>query len=187
MSTWKPASVYPKRTVSSADVKAFANTWSNVTVQGPMLFPWGKHKGTPVKDVPRDYLDWAVRSADKMSPELRDECERVLGLPAGSTTPPPETELLKSRIYELESALNTHMHEAAALRRELVQKDHQIRSMSRTETRDQPTDMDRFRRIVKGWFAAMSRKFHPDLGGSAEKQTVLNLAYRDLIGRLDKS
>lgn len=37
------------------------------------------------------------------------------------------------------------------------------------------------RAIVKTWYGQLSRKFHPDLGGSIEKQTVLNECRSALI------
>jgi len=40
--------------------------------------PFGKHKGMPLKDVPLDYLDWALRNLQDLSPDLRWSMQRVL-------------------------------------------------------------------------------------------------------------
>jgi hypothetical protein len=47
------------------------------TADSPM--PWGKHAGTPLSRVPPDYLRWAVRSADKLTGDLRRAVLEVLG------------------------------------------------------------------------------------------------------------
>lgn len=161
-----------------------------------MIFPWGKHRGIPVKDVPKDYLDWAIHNADKMSPELRAECERVLGLPAGSTTPlpepplpePPENEKLRSENETLWKRAGVLEKQNQDLARRVTDLLNQISILSRrSSTDDKPTDLGRFRRIIKQWFGAMSRRYHPDMGGSVAAQTVLNTCYHDLIERLDNA
>jgi len=50
-----------------------------------------------------------------------------------------------------------------------------------------PTDSQLFIRILKQWYTSMSRIFHPDMGGTAEKQAVLNQCYNDLKKRLEES
>src|SRR5208283_3515914 len=65
--------------------------------------PWRKHKGTPIDQVPRDYLIWVVRNADALKPELRKEIEDELGMRPGeanvgfnlAATPPESLESLK--------------------------------------------------------------------------------------------
>jgi hypothetical protein len=53
------------------------------------------------------------------------------------------------------------------------------------EKREKVSGMDMFRRVVKQVFAGLSRKHHPDAGGSVERQMVVNDFYRELIGRMD--
>lgn len=42
-----------------------------------VVMPFGKHKGTPIRDVPRDYLTWLTQRSDVRG-ELREEIEHVL-------------------------------------------------------------------------------------------------------------
>lgn len=42
-----------------------------------MLMPFGKHKGTEVKDCPKHYLNWAIRNLDLFDP-LKSEIKRAL-------------------------------------------------------------------------------------------------------------
>lgn len=42
--------------------------------------PWGKHKGTPVAEVPHDYLRWLIGRGGDMQADLKQEIERVLGI-----------------------------------------------------------------------------------------------------------
>jgi hypothetical protein len=132
-----------------------------------------------------------------MKPDLRREIETFLGLPLGSTGPSPSkpgdvklndikanetlTEDEKSIIKQMKTAWGKDQ----ARLKELERENRELRAELEAVKKNTPTDSDVFRRIVKQWFAAMSRKFHPDLGGSAEKQTIVNLLYRDLIARLE--
>ncbi|EJY56249.1 DNA polymerase III, epsilon subunit [Alicyclobacillus hesperidum URH17-3-68] len=47
--------------------------------------PFGKHRGVPLRDVPLDYLDWALRNMQDLSPDLRWSIERVLERAWGRT------------------------------------------------------------------------------------------------------
>jgi hypothetical protein len=40
---------------------------------------------------------------------------------------------------------------------------------------------DDLRRAIKHWYASMSRRFHPDLGGSVKEMIVVNLCHDTLI------
>jgi len=42
-----------------------------------VVMPFGKHKGTPIRDVPTDYLQWLLQCGDVRG-ELRKEIESVL-------------------------------------------------------------------------------------------------------------
>lgn len=174
------------------------SAWENVTVSvGAGAFPWGKHKGKQLADVPRDYLEWALRDADMMKPDLRHRIEEFLGLPIGSTGPPPSTPgdvklgevaanaLLSDEEKLLIKQMKTSWGKDQTRLMELERENANLRAELAIVRHDVPSDLDLFRRIVKQWFAAMSRRFHPDLGGNAEKQTIVNLLYRDLISRLE--
>ena len=54
----------------------------------PSVLPFGKHKGKPINEVPRDYLVWLIGNATIQKPGLREEIEAYLGLPKGSTKNP---------------------------------------------------------------------------------------------------
>jgi hypothetical protein len=165
--------------------------WANVTVTGPTVWPWGKHKGKALQDAPRDYLEWAVHNADAMKPELRAELEKILGLPPGSTGPPPskpseikpDESLSQEDRSQLAQVKKAWAKDQARLK-ELETENRELRAALDSARKDKPSDVQVFRRIVKQWFGSMSRRFHPDAGGSLERQTVLNLCYSDLMGRL---
>jgi len=43
------------------------------------IFPFGKHAGKPIKQVPRSYVRWCLKNFDKISPDLKMTFETVLG------------------------------------------------------------------------------------------------------------
>lgn len=156
--------------------------------------PWGKHKGTPLKDVPRDYLLWVLREADKAAPELKAEIQQVLDaddsnrpLFSGDDSGDPQAEEIahwQARYFEADKRAKAAEAKALEFKRQAsAVRDNRVRELEallRAATQDRPTDADKFRRIIKRWYGAMSRKYHPDLGGSAERQTVVNDCYRGL-------
>ena len=54
----------------------------------PPVMPWGKHKGVPLADVPEDYLNWILKNAENMSPELRAQIEQAQAARAAARPPP---------------------------------------------------------------------------------------------------
>jgi hypothetical protein len=44
---------------------------------------------------------------------------------------------------------------------------------------------EHLRRAIKQWYASMSRRFHPDLGGSVKEMVVVNLCHDTLIELLE--
>ena len=46
---------------------------------GSMPMPWGKHKGTPIRDLPNDYLAWllVLSDAKSISPQVFAETQYV--------------------------------------------------------------------------------------------------------------
>lgn len=172
--------------------------WESVQTGPPAgVMPWGKHKGKPLNEIPRDYLVWAVENAEIMKPELRREIETFLGLPLGSTGPPPSkpgdvklndikaNETLTEDEKTIIKGLKTGWAKDQNRLKELEKENRELRAELAAVKKNTPSDSDVFRRIVKQAFAAMSRRFHPDMGGSPEKQTVVNLCFRDLLSRLE--
>lgn len=43
-----------------------------------------------------------------------------------------------------------------------------------------------FRCMIKAWFGQMSKRYHPDRGGSDMQQLVVNDAYKSLMAELEK-
>jgi hypothetical protein len=43
-----------------------------------LKMPFGKHKGKPLGEVPKDYLQWLLRKADRMDSDTREAVEIVL-------------------------------------------------------------------------------------------------------------
>jgi uncharacterized protein (DUF3820 family) len=49
----------------------------------PLLMPFGKHKGTPIEDLPGHYIEWCLENAEIRSDAVRDEMQAQLELRAG--------------------------------------------------------------------------------------------------------
>lgn len=146
------------------------------------VMPWGKHKGKPLDQVPSDYLRWALRKASQMSVELRAAIETHLMIP-------PDTG--KQPLFPTSGE-----DDAAALKREIAKAGRRIAELEAALKQARAaavpaavklTDSGEFRRILKQWFGAMSRQFHPDMGGTAEKQALVNILYRDLMRRVEEA
>lgn len=39
---------------------------------GDMVFPFGKHKGKHLSEVPKEYMQWCLNNMDRLDPKLRD-------------------------------------------------------------------------------------------------------------------
>jgi hypothetical protein len=50
-----------------------------------LVWPFGKHKGTRVEDVPTDYLEWALRETDIADryPDVAEEADAQIRMRAG--------------------------------------------------------------------------------------------------------
>lgn len=186
---------------------------------GADVMPFGKHRGTPIKDVPKSYLQWILANVETIEPALKAKIEARLNiqpatLPLAVEEPEPdpaspqaksalaaanlEIERLKLEIQSLARVVNSGEAELRRVRRDwlddklrLKNKDVEIARL-KAALDSQPRRFGRdggaseFRRIVKQWYGAISRKYHPDMGGSAANQTVVNVCYRDLIERLEQ-
>jgi exodeoxyribonuclease X len=63
--------------------RASAGTWEDLwqvseVARIPSVFSFGKHKGTPIKDAPLDYIEWMLRQ-DDIDPYLRTALEKRAG------------------------------------------------------------------------------------------------------------
>ena len=78
-----------------------------------MRMPFGKHKHKLLEDVPRDYLLWVLDNCDNLSPTLKAEVRRVLGVGQRSYSPPPpppQTSLATSTVNEWYRQLAREFH-----------------------------------------------------------------------------
>ncbi len=133
------------------------------TASTPM--PWGKHKGQPIGQIPRSYMRWCLENADALAPELRRSFEWMCGLAVGSTKAKVDPDAKPWKAAPQCSKPEPEQPKAPP------PPIAQIASL---------------RGLVKAWYGKMSRKFHPDLGGSAEKQIVLNLCYKTLCEEIER-
>jgi hypothetical protein len=118
------------------------------------VFPFGKHKGRDIGDVPSDYLVWCLDNMDWLDPG-HEKFNKTLW------------EIIRQRLN---------------LPTDLPKVDEQVKP------REAPIKSDeKLRRTLKTWYASMSRRFHPDLGGSAKEMIVVNLCYDSLIELLEGS
>jgi hypothetical protein len=99
----------------------------------------------------------------------------------------------ESRVAELEREvaslenrnknLNNDWHAAnqtiSTLRTEVSTLQREVTSANRVNH----SGLSETRRVVKQAYGAMSRKHHPDMGGSAKAQTVVNDCFQDLLKR----
>jgi hypothetical protein len=164
--------------------------------------PFGKHKGMIVKDVPPDYLRWALKSADLCNPdhdrywpELRETFEGLVGphapvrpacLPIavfcarlraeGITLAIRDSELVASEELtgELLESLKAHANLIGAVL--LIGQD--TRTIATGAARaGQAAEL---KGLVKRWYNAMSQRFHPDAGGRDEHQVAINAGFNSL-------
>jgi hypothetical protein len=180
------------------------------------VMPFGRHRGKPLSEVPTEYLRWALANATAMGPELREQVEAVLGFQAPSMpfmveAGPAEAEEAAPPDASDLAAINQHLRdlrkedaalikkanaEVARIRKgwdddkvRLANAQTEVKQLKRAlaeASREKVSDPAAFRRVVKQWYGAVSRRFHPDMGGSAASQVVANVCYQELIERLDQ-
>jgi Putative quorum-sensing-regulated virulence factor len=164
--------------------------------------PWGKHKGVPIAQVPRDYLVWCLQNTDACNPaherywpEFRAALEAMIG--PGAPPPPPPVpslqaclSLLAARGHRCEADGDGFVIEpepssdlAAALR---VHGTAFLAMLRLCGPAEPEAPLDRVRAKVRVWYRSLSTRYHPDRGGSDVQQLVVNEAYRDLLKILDE-
>ncbi len=75
-----------------------------------MRMPFGKHRGEQLGNVPRDYLLWVLDNCGNISPTLRNEIRRILGIGRPSYSPPPQTPLAVSVVDDWYRVLAREFH-----------------------------------------------------------------------------
>lgn len=162
----------------------FTATASGTTDGPDMLMPWGKHRGKPLKDVPRSYLEWVSQNADAASDELKDAIKAVLNhqaptLPFGD---PPAVAPAKQADWpgNYDDEKRRILNDLFAARAEVDRLKNELANRREMEA-------GALRVLIRRWYGAMSRKHHPDAGGSAEKQAVVNVCHGELMNMLGGS
>lgn len=163
------------------------NSWS--TPVPAVRMPWGKHKGKPLSEIPRDYLQWALANATLVTPELREQIESVLNVqPATLPFGDDPDEDFRAEAIRLRGEVKGMRAGWDLDKTRLKNADVEIKRLKKAldeASRRRLADPSEFRRVVKQWYGAISRKFHPDLGGTAAQQTVANVCYQELMERLE--
>lgn len=171
-----------------------------IKVDDPM--PWGKHKGLPIGTIPVDYLRWCLANTDACNPdhdrywpELRETLEGLAG-PQASVRPTclpiavfcarlkaedislsiRGGELVASE--ELTGELLVSLKAHANLLGAVLTIGQDTRTIATGNAR--ASLAAELKGLVKRWFNAMSRRFHPDQGGAAEHQVAINAGFETL-------
>jgi hypothetical protein len=173
--------------------------------------PFGKHKGTPIEQVDPGWLRWARDQSDycdpdslKFWPELRAAIVSVVGEPVPGEARPRVMSLpdlvaaldgrgirLSARGRELatsEAVADPKIEEALRVHRPVL-----LALIAIIDPRAAPGSGSArliwaadLRRRLKAWYGALSRRFHPDKGGSTEGQIAVNESYRTLMQTFDE-
>jgi hypothetical protein len=168
--------------------------------------PWGKYKGIPIEQVPRDYLVWSLKNMDACRPDherywpkFRELLESLVG-PQASTAPTTlallplcaqlttdgvKLSLRGSNVVtsepvgpEIEKSIQANRAVITAVLRctGAMQLGGSARLIQGVE----------LRAMVKAWYGRMSRQFHPDAGGTPVGQTAVNACYKALMELLEQ-
>lgn len=183
-----------------------------IDVGDPM--PWGKHKGLPIEQIPRDYLVWSLKNMDSCNPQHErywPEFTTILEGIVGSqpTSPRPATPTItlagllsilaargiKLSVKERELIMDDPGGSGVTLPSEIVEaiQGHKTALKALVSLVERPAPGVGSAKVhwgadlrcrVKAWYGAMSRQFHPDSGGSNESQKAVNACYQSLIAIL---
>lgn len=167
--------------------------------------PWGKYKGIPIDQVPRDYLVWALKNMDACRPDHErfwPEYTAVLEGLVGPHAPEKPAMLgivpLCERLQQANVRLEARGNQIAALDplpadlAESVEANKAVllavlRIAGGSQQLGGSARLIRgaeLRSLVKGWYGRMSRQFHPDAGGNADSQKAVNACYKSLTDLL---
>lgn len=159
-------------------------TYTEATGNRIGVMPWGKYKGAPLDQVDKGYLRWVMAKADYASQDLREAIAQVLGMNVAFAR------VSGADATSLGGAKTENGKDGAtdwkARHTEAVKALAEAKAELALARKDRPSDAESFRRLLKQTYASMSRQYHPDMGGSAEKQQVVNEFYRHLIARLQE-
>jgi hypothetical protein len=151
-------------------------------------------------------MRWALDNAERLDKATRHVFEHKLGLGLGSTKPPaPGTTPFGFKPQPAAPTAEPHPgHPYNPSSRPTPAADPNLGQTHTVESefrpgptfRPQPppprfeppppSELANLRAVVKSWYRKMSQQFHPDLGGDATKQAVLNECYRTLTQELDR-
>jgi Putative quorum-sensing-regulated virulence factor len=174
--------------------------------------PWGKHKGVPIEELPRDYLVWTLQKTDACNPdherywpEFRELLESMVGPHAPVKPAPMSIVVLCSRLraegvtLELHGNVIVPSENIDAELLEAIQANRSLLASILPLASDTPARLGgsarliqgvEFRSLVKAWYGRLSRQFHPDAGGSSEAQIVVNAGYKamnELVSEWEKT
>ena len=164
--------------------------------------PWGKHKGIPINQCPRDYLVWALRNMDacrpdheRYWPEYTQVLESLVGTHAPVTPPTMPLIPLCVELNRRKVTLEVRGHEIRTS--QPIEPDLQssidanktiLAAVLRCSNGPQPVSGGarliqgaELRMLAKAWYGQMSRRYHPDTGGSQAAQVAVNDCYQTLI------
>lgn len=148
-----------------------------------MVVQFGKpHRGWKVRDVPRDYMRWCVANYAQIPPEIKTAFEAVLGSPSIPVGSPRETVEVRRADYDaIQAEARRDKKTIDDLRRRLAAAEQAMKAQAQVVMRaSAKADVEPIRVVARRWFGRVSRKYHPDLGGSAEAQTIVNACYQEL-------
>lgn len=135
--------------------------------------PFGKYRGVSLAMVGRNdprYLAWVASDACQAAgPELKEACRVVLGIaPVAPGDRSGEDSRMAAELAAARAEIGRLEREVAELKRRVAANDVVI------------PGLDPIRVVIRRWFGAMSRRFHPDAGGTHEQQIVVNACYQEL-------
>jgi uncharacterized protein (DUF3820 family) len=78
----RPVATNEAKAAAPADPHGLQESRADAVQPGQVIVPFGKHKGTMVKDVPQSYWDWWLAQDGNKNPEVLAAVELHLGLTA---------------------------------------------------------------------------------------------------------
>lgn len=142
------------------------------TVHTNNTMPFGKWRGTPVTDVPTDYLEWAIGAGAVKSDYLRDLIKEEIDKRCKAQ----ETFDFGQKRSGFDDAWNRWQREQKR-QAEQAQRDEQRRrqSMQHNGRRPEMATSARMLEIIAAGRRALAARHHPDQGGDAEIMRAVNV------------